>query len=90
MYVLSRHLPIDSATHFFLFGPVSRWGPTEHLLADLWEQMRNKGKPKGKKWSPYPRPTVADRPQPESERRARSERRRAKLLRIRQQYAHPE
>ncbi|MGB3301776.1 MAG: hypothetical protein WBA98_03720 [Gordonia sp. (in: high G+C Gram-positive bacteria)] len=89
VYVLSKHLPIDSATHFFLFGPVSRWGPTEHLLADLWEQARNKGKPKGKKWAQYPRPTVADRPKPASERRERSARRRAKLLRIRNTYGGP-
>lgn len=90
LHVLIKHLPTDSATHFYLFGPIARWGPTEHLLADLWELWANRGRRKGSKERKYPRPTKQDRPIPQSERLARAQRKREKLLRQRHRYQQPE
>lgn len=61
---------------------MSRWGPAEHLLADLWEATVNRGRKKSKPPIKFPRPTEADRPQTTSERETKKSRRRDKLLRL--------
>lgn len=90
MHLLIKYMPPESMTHLELFGPVARWGPGEHLLADVWEVLANKDRKKGAAPAKYPRPVPQKRGPSMSEKVARAARRRAKLLRQRHRYQQPD